>query len=258
MGTSGRRIATLLVACAATALAQSCATLGPPRVEVPCDGRFEALISPVSAGAGIEIVGKLRLDLPRYRVRGLARIAFSPQAGMARIDFRHSSLFGAIEEDVTVLAGDSLAMYDRGTGTYVGNDSSLALVRRETGGNVDGRDMLVALLLAAPRCAEMRSVSIAQSGDAWRLKAVWRDRPIEMKGERGRGIREFKQCLSGGSGCYTITYGEPATTGALSYPRWVRLRRDGGSERVTFELIEIKSDTIDTSIFERGVVVDPS
>jgi hypothetical protein len=257
MGTSVRRIGALLVACAATALAQSCATLGPPRV-VPCDERVETLLAPVSAGEGIEIVGKLRLDLPRYRVRGLARIAFSPHAGMARIDFRHSSLFGAIEEDVTVLAGDSLVIYDRGTGAYFGNDSSLTLVRKETGGNVDGRDMLVALLLAAPRCAEMRSVSIAQSGDEWRLKGTWRDRPIEMKGERGRGIRELKQCLAGGSGCYTITYGERATTAGLSYPRWVRLRRDGGSERATFQLIEIKSDTIDTSIFERRGVDDRS
>lgn len=246
----------MLAACAAISTAQSCATVGRHRVEVPCDESFEALLSPVKAGEGIEIVGKLRLDLSRYRIRGIVRIVYSPAEGMARIDFRHSSLFGALEEEVTILAGDSLVIYDRESGEYLGNDSSLALVRKETGGDVAPDDMLIALLLSVPRCADMRSVSVTSSGEAWRLKADWRDRRIEMRGERGRGIHEFKQCLAGGAGCYTISCGEPMTAPNLAYPRWVRLRKDNGNGKAMLELVDIKTITTSPSMFEMRGIID--
>jgi hypothetical protein len=256
MRTFGRRVAVLHLTFALIALAQSCAMFGPRRVEAPCDESFEALLSPVKAAEGIEIVGKLRLDLSRYRIRGLMRVAYSPGEGVARIDFRHSSLFGAIEEDVTILAGDSLVIYDRGSGTYLGNDSSLALIRGEIGGGIAPDDILVALLLAFPRCAEMRSASVTRSGETWRLKADWRDRRIEMRGERGGGAREFKQCFAGGAGCYTISYGSPMASSNLAYPRWVRLRRDNRNRTATFELIEIKAITVSSSMFEMDAIKD--
>jgi hypothetical protein len=256
MRTFGRRAAALPITFALIALAQSCATFGPRRVEVPCDERFETLISPVKAGEGIEIVGKLRLDLPRYRIRGLMRIAYFPGEGTARIDFRHSSLFGALEAEVTILAGDSLVIYDRESGKYLGNDSSLALVRDETGGDVAPDDILIALLLAFPRCAEMRSVSVARTGETWRLKADWRDRRIEMRGERGRGAREFKQCFAGGTGCYTISYGTPMAASNLAYPRWVRLRRDNRNAQATFDVLAIKAITESPSLFEMDGIKD--
>jgi hypothetical protein len=250
MRTVGRRAAVLQIGFMLIALVQSCATSGPRRVGAPCDESFEALLSPVRAGEGIEIVGKLRLDLSRYRIRGLARIAYSPGKGVARIDFRNSSLFGAIEEEVTILAGDSLIIFDRESGRYLGNDSSLALVRDQTSGEVAPDDILVALLFAFPRCAEMRSASVARSGEAWRLKADWRNRRIEMRGRQGRGTDEFKQCFAGGTGCFTISYGAPMAVSNLAYPRWVRLRRDNGNEKASLELIEIKAVAASDSLFE--------
>ncbi len=238
----------------AIVLAQSCAVFGPSRIEAPCDESFEALLSPARVGEGIEIVGKLRLDLSRGRVRGLMRIAYSPGEGMARIDFRHSSLFGALEEDVTILAGDSLVIYDRESGEYLGNDSSLAFVSDETGGALEPDDILIALLLAFPRCAEMRSVSVARSGETWRLKADWRDRRIEMRGGNGRGAHEFRQCFAGGAACYTISYGEPMVASNLAYPRSVRIRKDNGNEKAIFEVIEIKPLTELSPIFDGGAV----
>ena len=243
MSTFGKRVAALLIALASIALVQSCAAFGPRPVEVPCEESFETGLSPVKAGEGIEIVGRLRLDLPRYRIRGLARIAYLPGEGMARIDFRHSSLFGALEAEVTILAGDSLVIYDRGSGKYIGNDSSLALVRDEMGGDAAPDDILFALLLAVPRCAEMRSVAATRTGETWRLQADWRDRRIEMRGERGRGTHEFKQCFAAGGDCYTISYGTAMAVSNLAYPRWVRLRRDNRNEQASFELITIKAIT---------------
>lgn len=250
MRTFGRRVAALSIAFALIALAQSCAVFGPRRVETPCDESFEANLSPVKAGEGIEIVGKLRLDLSRYRIRGLMRVVYSPAEGIARIDFRHSSLFGALENEVTILAGDSLVIYDCESGEYLGNDSSLALARDEMGGEIAPDDILIALLLAFPRCAEMRSSTIGRSGEMWTLTADWRNRRIEMRGERGRGTQKFRQCFACGAGCYTILYGEPMVASSLAYPRWVRLRRDNGNAKAAFEPIEIKAVTINPSMFE--------
>jgi hypothetical protein len=256
MGTFARRIAAFHLTLALIALSQSCATLGPRRVATPCDESFDALLSPAKTAGGVEVVGKLRLDLSRYRIRGLVKIAYSPAEGEARIDFRHSSLFGAIEEDVTILAGDSLAIYDRVSGRYLGNDSSLALVREATGGEIAPDDILIAMGLASPRCAEMGSISATRSSETWRLRGGWRDRRIEMRGEAGRGTLEFKQCFAGGAGCYTITYGKPVVSSDVAYPSWVRLRREGGSETATFELIELKSVTIPPAMFEVGGIED--
>jgi len=254
MRTFGRRVAVLHITFALIALTQSCAVFGPRRVETPCDESFEALLSPVKAADGIEIVGKLRLDLSRYRIRGIMRVAYSPAEGAALIDFQHSSLFGAIEEEVTILAGDSLVIYDRGSGRLLGSDSSLALVRGEIGDGFAPDDILIALLLAFPRCAEMQSASVERSGEAWRLEADWRDRRIEMRGENGRGAHEFRQCFAGGAGCYTISYGDPMVASNLAYPRWVRLRRDNGNGKATFELIEIKTITELPSMLDAGAI----
>jgi hypothetical protein len=256
MRTFGKQVASLQIALALTALAPSCATFGPRRVEAPCDETFETLLSPVKAGEGVEIVGKLRLDLSRYRIRGLMRIVYSPAEGAARIDFRHSSFFGALEEEVTILAGDSLVIYDRGSGKYLGNDSSLALVRDETGGEVAPDDILIALLLAFPRCAEMRSASVERSGETWRLKADWRDRRIEMRGARGSGTQEFRQCFAGGAGCYIISYGSPVAASNLAYPSWIRLRRDSGNTKAIFELIEMKAIATSPAMFEIDGIKD--
>lgn len=245
-----REAAARWIAVAAIAIAPSCASLGPRRAAAPCDERFDALLAPVKAGDGIEVVGKIRVELPRYRIRGIARIAYSPGEGAARIDFRHSSLFGAVEEDVTLLVGDSLVIYGGESGSYIGNDSSLALVRQETGCEIVPDDILAALLFAPPRCTGMESAAAERGGAEWRLQALWRGRRIEMRGEDERGIAEFKQCFDGDAGCYTMTYGEPAVAAGLSYPRWIRLKREGGPERISFELVDIKALTVMAGMLE--------
>ncbi|HVO76717.1 MAG TPA: hypothetical protein VMT60_01905 [Candidatus Bathyarchaeia archaeon] len=232
------------------ALAHSCASLGPPRLEAPCDERFEALVPTIRAAEGIEIVGKLRMEIAQYRVRGVLRIAYSPRERVTRLDFRHSSLFGAIEEDVTVLAGDSLSIYDRTRGRSWGNDSSLALVEEGMGERITSADILAALLIIVPTCAELGTPEIEYAGPRWHLKGLWRDRRIEMSGSRGAGISRFRECFAGGKRCYTMEYGRSSGGAKISYPSWVRLSRENGEGRATFELIEIKELNSSTSLFE--------
>ncbi len=251
MGAFGKRTAGLWIGAAAMMLAQSCAAPGPRRGGVPCDERFdEIVLFPAMPGEALEIVGKLRIDLPRYRIRGLARIVYVPADHTARIDFRHSSLFGAIEEDVTLLVGDSLIIRDHTGGRRWGNDSSLALVKQETGCEIAPDDILAALLFKLPRCAELESAEVLWDGGDWRLKADWRGRRVELRGNAGRGFTDFKECFSGDAGCYTVTYGERTGEFVFSYPRWIRLRMEGGQERITFELVDIKSITMTPGMLE--------
>jgi hypothetical protein len=231
------------------ALMQSCAFLGSPRVQAPCDSEFEALFPAIQAADGIEIVGKVRLEVRQYRIRGLLRIIYSPREHAAQLDFQNSSLFGAIEEDVTMLVGDSLIIFDRERGTYFGNDSARALVEEKMGEKITAEDILDALLFSYPCCAELQSPAIEYSGADWKLKADWRGRRIEMRGERSVGLSEFRFCFAGESS-YSLTYGRPAKSSMVRYPAWVKLSRDGGGAKALFEVIEIKEIASPLPLFE--------
>lgn len=229
---------------------QSCATFGPPRVSAPCDENFEALFPAIQVGEGLEIVGKIRMELGAYRLRGILRITYAPREHAARMDFRQSNLFGSLEKDVTILAGDSLIIYDRETGRYLANDSSLSLVEEGLGERITPEDILCVLLLDVPRCTELRSAAVTHSGADWELKALWKDRRIEMRGDTNAGLSEFRQCYAGEKDCYIAKYGPAMTARNVSYPAWVRLSKENGEGKVIIELTEIKEVTPSTSIFE--------
>lgn len=36
----------------------------------------------------------------------------------------------------------------------------------------------------------------------------------------------------------------------LSYPRWMRMKREGGAERITFDLVDIKAITVMQGMLE--------
>ena len=238
-----------LLCVAIIAAAQSCASFGPARVPAPCDEKFEEFLPAMHAGDGLESGGRMRMDLARYRVRGLLRVIYSPGERAARIDFRSSSFFGAVEEDLTLLVGEGLILYDRERGGFLGNDSSLALVERGIGERITPEDILGVLLFALPRCAELRSPAIEYSLAGWELKGIWRDRPIEMRGEKGAGVKELKLCFPGGKKCYIVRYGDAVTAGSVRYPAWVRLSREWGEGRATFELTDLKAITPSPSLF---------
>ncbi|MGD1049347.1 MAG: hypothetical protein ABR899_11420, partial [Candidatus Krumholzibacteriaceae bacterium] len=129
-------------------------------------------------------------------------------------------------------------------------DSSLALVEEGMGERLTSADILGVLLFAFPRCAELRSAAVEYSGSLWHLKAVWRDRRIEMRGERGTGMREFEQCFPAGGRCCTIEYGHMVTSRDVGYPAWVRLSRENGDGGAFFELTAIKEVKLSSSLYE--------
>ena len=208
---------------------QSCATFGPRRVEAPCDEEFETLLPAVQAGDGIEIVGKLRLDLPRYRVQGTrADRLFSPgkacrpdrflaleplrrdRGGCDHSRRRQSRHLRSRERQVSrkrFLAGARRGR-DRGRGSAP---------RRYPRSPCSSR------FHGAPRCNPPAS----SARDKWRLKAVWRDRRIEMRGEQRDGERRNARTASPAARdairSRTEIRWRPSN---LVYPGWVRLSRE--------------------------------
>jgi hypothetical protein len=215
---------------------------------MPCNERFEALF-PSVGDHGLELVGRMRIDLPQYRFRGLCKMLYAPEEGL-RIDFHHSSLFGAVREDVTVLVGDSMIIYDRGQGRLMSKESSREIVDRGIGERIEPRDVLYALLLVVPPCTELGRRSMSESGSRWELRARWRDRDIVIRGERGKGPREFEQCFIADARCLVLQYDSYAPVGGKHYPRRIRLDKEHSNERIDFELSGIREVTVDPSVFD--------
>jgi hypothetical protein len=198
---------------------------------------------------GLMLSGRVRIELPQYRIRGLCRMVYSP-GGMLRIDFHHSSLFGALQEDATLMVRDSLIIFDRESGRLFDADSSLAMLRESVGAPIEPDDIIYALILAAPLCWDLEHPRCEIAGDEWNLEAVWRGRRVEWTGERSTGIRTFRQCFSGAAGCYVTYYGYGGAVGNINYPKRIRLAREGGDESITMDVRDVEWVALDRSVFE--------
>jgi hypothetical protein len=236
----------LVIAC----IAQSCATVPPRLVQNPCQ---TYVLNPLPAGrsdtAEVVIVGKVRLELPQYRIRGICRLVFSPASGL-RIDFSHSSLFGAVREDATLLVRDSLVIYDRESGGLLGADSSLAVLRQSVGAPLEPADIVRALLLDVPQCSALEDLHVEEKGGSWSLRAVWQGRSIELDGRSGQGPRSWRECFPGGGRCYLVDYRYARDAAGESYPRWMRLSKEGTAEWVSFEVTSVTTAPLAPSDFE--------
>jgi hypothetical protein len=227
---------------------QSCAVLGPRLSPVPCEERFETLFPSAGRGEGLEIIGRIKIELPQYRIRGVCRMLYSPN-GYLRLDFQHSSLFGALKEDVTVVFSDSIVMYDRERGQTIASDSSRVILQRSFGERIEPDDILYALLLTVPQCPELADEVLREAGTRWELNARWRDRDVVIRGDSTSGPLEFRQCLAGPRRCYVIRYGSYAHGEGFRYPRRIRLEREHAMERIELEVTSIKKLAVNASAF---------
>jgi hypothetical protein len=241
-----------ICACVAAALAvSSCAVTGRREAPLPCGDAHLDCMPFGASGPGCELAGKVRIDLPRYRFRGLCRILHAP-GGRLRIDFEHSSLFGALRERITIFAGDSLAILDDGGGRSMAGEAALDLVAEGLGERIEADDILFALLLAAPRCADMAGPSLERRGGAFELRGGWRGREIELRCDAEKGVRSFKQRFAASGRRYILQYDGLLEAAEWRYPRHIRLSREGGQERISIELVDIKAITPDSLEFEVG------
>lgn len=218
-------------------ISASCAAPMQYRSYIPCGGESDLPFSPFGGERDISIVGRAKIVMPKYRVRGVCRIRSGPSGGLV-IDFEHSSLFGAYREDATIILEDGeLTIIDRERGRLYDNDASLSLLGSELAFDIFPDDMRYAMLLAAPECDAIEGLEVDAGDGRWRLTGVWRGRDMEIEGRGGYGPERFTLCAKDKTNCYIISYKQ---TGNGGYPRSLQLARDGGSERITLEIVDIR------------------
>ena len=215
----------------------SCAARPGYRPAPPCSDEVLEPFSPCGGGGRISIVGRAKIVLPKYRVRGICRIRSDSSGGLV-VDFEHSSLFGAYREDATIrLEGDELFIIDRERSRTFDNEASLSMLGSHLAFDIKPDDIRYALLLSVPACSEIEGMITDSRNGRWSLSGEWRGRIIEIEGEDGMGPDRFNLCTKDKSTCYTIRYKQHVDG---VYPRSLEMVRNGSGERLYLEIIDVE------------------
>jgi hypothetical protein len=228
---------------------QSCAKYAANWKPIPCEAELPGLIACEVCENSLHIRATVRVDLPQYRVRGLCTIRSTP-AGDLRIDFHHSSLFGAFREDATIFfRHGKIAILDRERDAFFGNDSTLCILRDHLDFNVVPGDIANVLRFEHPACPEISSVRLSGDTDSWRLTGTWHERHIEIDGKRSGGPTRIKQCARNVTSCYVIAY-EYNRGAEEEYPSRITISRENGSARLSLVVRDIKRENFGDEMFD--------
>lgn len=221
----------------------SCANSPPAGQLLPEDDDALSALFPPQASLSdddIEITARVRLDLPKYRIKGTCAIFRSPD-GSVQIDFVHTSLFGSYREDATIrIAGDSITLQDNERGTFMGSKETLAHLSRHFEFEVIPDDVIVFLLLGAPRREDLVNARVSVSGGRRTLAGEWWGRQLEIESEDGRGPLRLRICTVDGNGCYESRYGYESTGRFEGYPKRMICEKLGGSERLSLTVETVR------------------
>ena len=186
------------------------------------------------------MTSRVRIDLPKYRVRGSCKIVRYPD-GSLQVDFLHSSLFGSYREDATIyIDGKSIVIQDHERGKLYDNETTLSLLEEHFGFRVHADDIAYLLLLAEPPDDEGTKAGTA-TGKGSADRGAWRGRNLSVTyGENGLPA-SFRQCTIVTSICYNTRYGYGKYPG---YPEKIVIENESGPERVVLEITEIKEEVL--------------
>lgn len=180
-----------------------------------------------------EISGRVRIELPRYRVRGACGLYWSGD-GVLQIDFDHSSLFGAYREEATILIGGGrIEVRDELRGTTVRDGEALAMLGEHLGLEIYGDDLVYVLLLR-PLRLDAGPVEVERSGGELTVKGSWRGRSVEIEGRAGLPPSRLKVVSPDGVG-YETRYGYRKGAPG-SYPERIVCERIGGSGKISLTI----------------------
>jgi hypothetical protein len=220
-------------------LALSCSDSPPSGEPLPTDEGALAPLFPPQASwteAAASITARVRLDLPKYRIRGTCEVTRFAD-GPVQLDFVHSSLFGSVREEATILIhGDSIAIHDHVRGVFKGTEETLAHLREHFDFELIPGDILVVMLLDLPPVDEMEEIESSASGGKWTLKALWRGRRLEMEGRDGSGPVRIRLCAGDGKGCYEARYSYESSGRLGGYPERIVCERKGGTEKLSVDV----------------------
>lgn len=186
------------------------------------------------------VSGKAKLEFSRYRFRGVFRLE-SDENG-ARIDFDHSSMFGAVKEEGSVfISTNGISVFDNKRGTFYDGEASENLVSDAAGVRVLPEDLLMALLLDLPGFADLDSLKTYSDGDAWRVTGLRGDRRIDIAGERKSGPVLLEICGADGSWCFSASYRYGSSPKTIVYPEKIVIRKNDGSVRINMDIEKVSA-----------------
>jgi hypothetical protein len=228
----------------AAMLAVSCAHSPPSGEPAAAAAPGLAALYPPQASdrdGSLEITARVRLDVPKYRIRGSCGIhRFA--GGALQIDFTHSSLFGSYREDVSILVrGDSITIIDHVRGEVRGTEETIELVSEYFDFKFAPADIAAFLLLDVPGNGEWDECGFASSGNRWMCSGDWKGRTVELEGILGRGPVIFRVCAPGGGSCYETRYGYRSGGEPAGYPKRIVVERRGGPERISISIESVES-----------------
>ncbi|UCF06201.1 MAG: hypothetical protein JSV33_04010 [bacterium] len=235
--------------CACCILCASCASRHANLTPRPCDHTLPALFSMTGASSGVVIVAKTRIDLPRYRLRGICQIRYLPPDNL-RIDFEHSSLFGTYREDTSIfIHGRHMEIYDRERGHFFETDSSRALISEGVGFSLFPDDLIIALALREPPCDEIEGADLREGNGEWSLTGGWRTRRIAISGKRDVGPSVFRMCVEGSRDCYVVRYSYSDDRDDFRYPSRITLTHENHLKRISMVIRKVEREPLDPSVF---------
>ncbi len=226
----------------AVLLIQSCAAGPSMVVKVPYDESRPLNFPPMPRETDLVITGKVRLDLPRYRVRGVCRIVRSSE-GSVRIDFTHSSLFGSYREDATILIEDGrVLLFDNERLISWDNDSALAMLEDHFGFPIYPDDLLCVLLMEDSCFDEGRAVSrIGEEGKDLTLFGEWHGRRLEIGAREDGRPASIRFCTGDGKTCYLSRYKYKEYGNDFFYPERIVVEREHSSESLSLMVTSVGS-----------------
>ena len=195
------------------------------------------------AGDGKEtvITGKVRLDLPEYRVKGSCRIYYDGNADL-QVDFLHSSLFGSYREDATLyIDEEEIIIDDHERDVVWESDRSLDALERHFGFPIYPGDIISLLLFSEP---ELDDKNIVADGDNWKATGKWRGRETVIKGKKGKGTVEISLCGSDGTPCYIAKYKHKKWSGTGWYPEKIVFEQKYGPARFSLDISTVALDVM--------------
>jgi len=218
--------------------------------------RFPVIVN-IPPGNDVSIRGKLRAELPKYRVKGILQI-YCSHKGSIRLDFHHSSFMGAYEESYTLLvSGGTIYLYDRVREMLYRGEEVLELLSNALGTHVYVEDLPVVLLFKESISVKGESFSSKRMVSEWKVEGTFKGRDIIIKG--ARYVEAIEQCID--KKCYIARYLRYKDSGTFVYPFYIILTKKPGTEKVTFEVsnVEIVGHvderfTLDGMIFSYGVI----
>ena len=200
---------------------------------------YDRIFPGLKCGGPLVITGKAKLEFSRYRFRGVFRLEYEEET--IRIDFDHSSLFGAVKEEASIFIGqEGITVFDQKRAEYYDEAASGELISGAVGGYVLPSDIFLALLLERPRFSELHSIKGSGDDGRWKISGIYKAKEIEFLGEKSTGPVLLKLRDVDDMWGFSVFYSYSEDDKYCGYPKEITIKTDDGSARITLDIVSVK------------------